>query len=165
VPTPVPATPSSHPPVRRATGADAPELARLRGLMLGAMGVPDAADPAWLADCAVVFAERIATPDFLALVVDGDGGGLAASGCAWLDRHLPRPGQLSGLVGHIASMSTEPGHRRRGYAAAVFAGLVDWLRAQGVPSVDLHATEQGRPLYTRFGFTSGTGMELRFDRP
>ena len=40
-----------------------------------------------------------------------------------------------------------------------------WLREQGVPSVDLHATDEGRPLHTRLGFTSGTGMEPRFDRP
>lgn len=40
-----------------------------------------------------------------------------------------------------------------------------WLREQGVPAVDLHATDEGRPLHTRFGFTSGRGTERWFDRP
>jgi GNAT superfamily N-acetyltransferase len=135
--------------LRRATPDDAEALARLRGLMHTSMG--DELTEEWYAECVAAFRRRTATETFRAYVVDV-GGELVCSGAGWLDEHLPSPYLLSGVRGHIASMSTDPAHRRNGYAREVFAALMDWFHSLDVKRVDLRATEEGRVLYEQFGF-------------
>ena len=91
--------------LRLATVDDAEALTRLRGFMHQAMG--DATTPEWEELCAAAFRRRIATEGFRAYLVEEDGLAVA-SGVGWLDEHLPSPYLLSGLRGHIASMSTDP---------------------------------------------------------
>ena len=135
--------------LRRATAHDAEPLARLRGLMHLSMG--DEPTDEWYAECVAAFRRRLATEEFRAFVVEDDGQ-VVAGGVGWLDEHLPSPYLLSGMRGHIASMSTDPHHRRQGYARLVFAALMDWFHSLGITRVDLRATEEGRALYEQFGF-------------
>ena len=58
---------------------DAAELMRLRGLMHEAMGTP-AHDPVWRVRCTDAFARRLATDEFVAFVVPGEGR-LVSCGC------------------------------------------------------------------------------------
>jgi GNAT superfamily N-acetyltransferase len=137
--------------LRRAGVQDAADLTRLRGIMLEAMG-RDPSEPGWAAVCEAAFVRRLASPDvFAAWLVEVDGRPVA-SGVGWLEEHLPSPGTPDGRRGHIASMSTEPAHRRKGYGRLVFTGLMAWFAELEVPRVDLRATEDGRPLYEDFGF-------------
>lgn len=137
--------------LRRAVPADAAALTGLRAQMLMAMGA-DAAAPDWAGPCEADLTRRLAEPDrFAAYVVEV--GGLAVSGgVGWLEEHLPAPGRPDGRRGHIASMSTDPGHRRAGHGRAVFGALMAWFAELGVPRVDLRATQEGLGLYTSFGF-------------
>lgn len=135
--------------LRRATPDDAEALARLRGFMHLSMG--DELTDEWYAECVAAFRRRLATEEFRAFVVEDDGQ-VVAGGAGWLDEHLPSPYLLSGMRGHIASMSTDPDHRRNGYARLVFSALMDWFHSLGVARVDLRATEEGRVLYEQFGF-------------
>jgi GNAT superfamily N-acetyltransferase len=135
--------------LRRATADDAEALARLRGFMHLAMG--DELTEEWHAECVRAFRRRLATEEFRAYVVEEEGR-VVAGGAGWLDEHLPSPYLLSGTRGHIASMSTDPDHRRNGYARMVFAALMDWFLSLGIARVDLRATEEGRALYEQFGF-------------
>ena len=103
-------------------------------------------------------------PDFVAFGVE-DEGRLVSCGAGWLEEHLPSPGQFDGRRGHIASMSTEPDVRRRGYARQVFGALMEWFAEQGVPRVDLRATDDGLPLYEAFGFRALGGATMAWTAP
>jgi len=148
--------------LRLATVADAAALTRLRGFMHASMG--DSPSAEWVQLCTEAFARRLASEDFRAYVVD-DGGRLVASGVGWLDEHLPSPYLLSGMRGHIASMSTDPDHRRRGYARQVFQALMDWFSSMDIKRVDLRATEDGRVLYEQFGFQVLGGASMSWFAP
>jgi GNAT superfamily N-acetyltransferase len=149
--------------LRRAGVEDAAELTRLRGLMLLAMG-GDPATPGWAAACESAFVRRLAQPDvFAAWVVEADGG-LVSSGVGWVEEHLPSPGSFDGRRGHVASMSTQVGHQRRGHGRRVFSALMEWFGSLDVPRVDLRATPDGRPLYESFGFRELGGATMAWTR-
>ena len=145
--------------LRRATPDDAADLTRLRGLMFAAMG-RDPAVPGWQEACEAAFVRRLAQPEgFAAWVVDVAGRPVCC-GVGWLEEHLPAPGTPDGRRGHIASMSTEPEHRRQGYGRLVFGALMGWFAQLEVPRVDLRATEDGRPLYEAHGFRELGGATM-----
>jgi GNAT superfamily N-acetyltransferase len=62
----------------------------------------------------------------------------------------------------ILNIYVDPAHRRRGFARIMTEALIDWCRANGFQSVALHASEYGRPLYEKLGFTSTDEMRLNF---
>ncbi|GAC1445176.1 MAG: GNAT family N-acetyltransferase [Mycobacteriales bacterium] len=149
--------------LRRATADDAEQLTRLRGQMhldMGAGALPEA----WRLACTEAFRRRLAAPDFVAFGVEDDGR-LVSCGAGWVEEHLPSPGQYDGRRGHIASMSTEPQLRRRGYARQVFGALMGWFDEAGIGRVDLRATEDGRGLYTSFGFRVLGGATMAWTAP
>ena len=61
----------------------------------------------------------------------------------------------------ILNIYVQPSHRRQGLARAITAALIDWCRQNGFQSVALHASEQGRKLYTDLGFQSSNEMRLK----
>ena len=148
--------------LRRATPDDAEALTRLRGVMHTSMG--DALTDVWYDECVAAFRRRTATEGFRAYVVEVDGA-VVSGGSGWCEEHLPSPYLLSGMRGHIASMSTDPAWLRRGYARLVFTGLLDWFAAKDVPRIDLRATDDGRPLYESFGFRVLGGATMAWTAP
>jgi len=54
--------------------------------------------------------------------------------------------------GFICNMVVEPTLKRGGRGRAVFESLLSWLRERGIESVQLEATEEGKPLYEQYGF-------------
>ncbi len=148
--------------LRRATPADAAALTRLRGLMHEAMG--DAPTDEWRASCEQAFTRRLGTDSFVAFVIEQDGA-VVSGGTGWLEEHLPSPYQLDGRRGLIASMSTEPAHRRNGYGRLVMEELMAWFDDHGIPRVDLRATPDGQPLYEAFGFRLLGGASMTWTAP
>ena len=145
--------------LRRAGVDDVASLVRLRTVMLASMG-GEPPVTGWERACAEAFARRLAQPDrFAAWVVDVDGAPVS-SGVGWLEEHLPSPSAPDGRRGHIASMSTDPDHRRRGHGRAVLGALLGWFAGAGVSRVDLRATPGGRGLYERAGFRELGGAAL-----
>jgi GNAT superfamily N-acetyltransferase len=124
----------------------------------------DAPTEEWRALCIEAFRRRLAGDGFRAYVVE-DEGSVVSGGVGWLDEHLPSPYLLSGLRGHIASMSTDPAFRRRGYARDVFSALMEWFTSLGIARVDLRATEDGRALYEQFGFQVLGGASMSWFAP
>jgi GNAT superfamily N-acetyltransferase len=55
----------------------------------------------------------------------------------------------------------DPEFRRRGLARAIMVALLDWFEAARVPVVELHATDEGEPLYRSLGFGQEGGFALR----
>ncbi|WP_063736521.1 GNAT family N-acetyltransferase [Kitasatospora aureofaciens] len=141
--------------VRRATSGDAAELARLRLIMLASAGVE--APPGWERECAAWFGELLAGDEsFAAFVVDDGTGRLLSCAVAHYGTRLPRPGR-SPYAGHIASVATDPAHRRQGHARRVVTAAQAWLAAAGCGRIDLTASSDGEALYRDLGFTDPTG--------
>lgn len=68
---------------------------------------------------------------------------------------------VSGRQAIIQNVFTEPDWRRRGLAALLIETIIAWTREQGIESVALHASGEGRALYERLGFIATTEMRLR----
>jgi GNAT superfamily N-acetyltransferase len=69
---------------------------------------------------------------------------------------------VSGRQAIIQNVFTEPEWRRRGLAALLIKRIIDWTRQEGIYSLVLHASDEGRALYERLGFIATT--EMRFNR-
>jgi len=78
---------------------DAPELVRLRAVMLGAMGVDTVSTP-WIDHAVAVVEARLTdVASFAAFVVEAPGEELASCAAAWIDHHLPGPNSPDGWSG------------------------------------------------------------------
>ena len=150
--------------LRRADVRDADELVRLRALMFEAMG-DDASAPGWRSACREALVRRLVQPDRFAAFVVAVDGSVVSGGVGWVEEHLPSPGQPDGRRGHVASMSTDPEHRRRGHGRAVLQGLMAWFAELGVGRVDLRATGDGQPLYLSLGFRVLAGPSMAWTAP
>lgn len=60
----------------------------------------------------------------------------------------------------IVNMFTEPGHRRRGLARRLVNTMLDWSRVNGMTSLSLHASTEGRPRYEALGFAPTNEMRI-----
>lgn len=63
-----------------------------------------------------------------------------------------------GASGWIGLITVKPESQRRGLGTELTRWGIDLLRGQGVQSIFLAATEQGRPVYERMGFQSGGSL-------
>jgi len=61
----------------------------------------------------------------------------------------------------IVNVFTEPAWRRRGLARQLMETIIAWCRDDGIDSVVLHASDDGRELYEKLGFSSTSEMRLR----
>jgi GNAT superfamily N-acetyltransferase len=63
----------------------------------------------------------------------------------------------------ILNVYTEPQFRKRGIARQIMLTILAWVKEQGLRSVNLHASDEGRALYEKLGFEATNEMRLRFD--
>ncbi|MFB6806357.1 GNAT family N-acetyltransferase [Streptomyces sp. NPDC056387] len=162
--TPTTPTPTLHPP-RPAVPDDIPELVRLRGVALAALGVdPGPLDAAWRGVARGWFLERISErADVHCLVVGGaPGEPLVATGMAWITYHLPSPLWTDGRRGYLDGIVTDEGARGQGHGRRIVDGLTTWLNGSGIHYIQLHASPDGEPVYRAAGFVPGRypGMDL-----
>jgi len=88
--------------------------------------------------------------------VSGGGGVLL---CPW----PPNPLDPCTERAVILNVYTEPEFRKRGIARQIMLTILAWVKQQGLRSVNLHASDEGRPLYEQLGFEATNEMRLRFD--
>jgi len=62
--------------------------------------------------------------------------------------------------GLIMNVYVEPEHRRGGIAASLMDAVLEFARSKGAASVTLHASQKGKPLYEKMGFTPTHEMRL-----
>jgi len=65
----------------------------------------------------------------------------------------------------IGMVLTHPDNRRRGLASALIGRLLEIAALRAIPTVKLDATDQGRPIYARLGFTDEQPVERRRREP
>ena len=149
---------------RRATSADAEQLAELRAVMVEAIaGHVDTAAP-WFAAAVEWFRVNLDRDDVAAFIAIDDGVAVAGA-LGQLSQHAPSPRNLSGRVGYLSSVATRDTARRQGHSRHVVGMLVDWFDEEGAGQVDLTATADGIALYRSLGFVDSEFPALRRTRP
>jgi len=155
--------------IRRATAADAGVLARHRAEMFRDMGELPASMYDTLIDAARAYVTQAVTDGrYVGWIAELDAGSREIIGGAGLQLRelLPRPDVarerlVRGPQGLIVNVYTERAWRRKGVADALMRELLQWCRENGIESVVLHASGEGRPLYERLGFRPTN--EMRYD--
>ncbi len=146
--------------IRRATAADSAALARHRCEMWLAMddlsseGYPDMYD-----QCIRYFEDATRDESYLGWLVTTETGEVVAGGGFLLRRIAPFPGPdkrvcPSEKQAHILNIFTEPGYRRYGLARQLVETMLAWCEAEGVGSVTLNASGEGKPLYEKLNFST-----------
>jgi GNAT superfamily N-acetyltransferase len=155
--------------IRRVTAADAGVLARHRAEMFRDMGELSGDLYDTLIDAArAYFTQAVADGRYAGWVAELDDGSGEIVGGAGLQLRelLPRPDAARGRLvrgpqGLVLNVYTEPAWRRRGVADALMRELLRWCRGNGIDSVVLHASPEGRSLYEKLGFAPTN--EMRYD--
>jgi len=141
--------------VRVATLADADVLVRHRIAMFTDMGVPldarvlDQAFRAWLGE--VMPQDR-----YRAWLVEAADGTVACGGGITIIPWPPGPRYGGDRLAFVYNVYTEPPHRRRGLARLVMDTIHAWCRDEGIGSVALNASRDGKPLYEAMGYAEST---------
>ena len=152
--------------MRRAVPGDEEEIQRLRHKM--AFDVFGAEPPPLDEPNHVAAVKKVRTwleagdeAGTVCFVIDAlDGNGLAASAIGAIDERLPSARNPAGRSGYIYGVCTEERYRRRGYSRLVLQALLDWYGDQGIPRIELHASEFGEALYRELGFDDPKGSAL-----
>ena len=137
--------------VRPASLADADVLVRHRIAMFTDMGVPfdagdlDVAFRAWLPGV-------MTSGTYRAWLADAPAGGVAAGGGITIIPWPPGPRYAGDRLAFVYNVYTEPGHRRRGLARLIMETIHAWCRDEGIGSMALNASRDGKPLYEAMGY-------------
>ena len=97
------------------------------------------------------FKKWIPLKGFTAYIAEENGNIYSTAFLSIVERP-PRNANTSCLVGTVYNVYTYPQYRRKGIATQVMKALLADAESLGVASVDLLATEDGKPLYEKFGF-------------
>lgn len=66
------------------------------------------------------------------------------------------PSYKTGKTGTLLNVFTYPEYRRMGLATSVIKAIIDEAKKLDIASIDLAATDFGKPLYEKLGFTHNT---------
>jgi GNAT superfamily N-acetyltransferase len=147
--------------IRKALVADIPEIARQRRLLLQlADGASDEALDDMVPRMEGYLATAMPAGYFHAWLAEKDG---AVVGGAAVVVHVHPPSTKEPMTrrAHILNVFIYPEHRRRGAGRRLMETAIEWCRAEGFRFADLHATDEGRPLYESLGFRPTNHMRMR----
>ncbi|HYZ16966.1 MAG TPA: GNAT family N-acetyltransferase [Candidatus Acidoferrum sp.] len=140
--------------IRRATEADAQELARLRVASLIEQGHLRDADPRPFELRAVDdFARLFREGRLVAWVLRSDDA-IVGSACAIYFERLPFPDGT--LHAELSGVYVAPSHRGAGCASRLVMAVVEEVRASRVRRTFLRPSPGARSLYARLGFVDDT---------
>jgi GNAT superfamily N-acetyltransferase len=121
-------------------------------------------EPASLAATAEGFRSYLASAlddgSFEAWVEEEDGAWVGSAAAVFY-RLPPNPRNRSGTMAHVLNVYVRPSDRRRGVATALLRHARARCTERGVGIVDLVASDEGRPVYERLGFSPSAGMRRR----
>ena len=147
--------------VRLATLADADVLVRHRIGMFTDMGVPldvkvlDPAFRAWLA-------EMMPAGTYRAWLVEAGEGEVAGGGGITILPWPPGPRYVGDRLAFVYNVYTESAHRRRGLARRIMDTIHAWCRDEGITSMALNASHDGKPLYESMGYAESPSPMMFF---
>jgi GNAT superfamily N-acetyltransferase len=147
-------------PIRPAVASDAAAVARHRRQMFDEMGLATGA--------ALERVERDTREALMHAMIEGyyrhwfaeDAGRIVAGAGVIVARWLPMPQEPALMRATVLNVYTEHGYRRRGLARRLMHTVIDWCRSRDLACVQLHASDEGRPLYEALGFKPTNEMRL-----
>ncbi len=86
------------------------------------------------------------------------GDRVVASGAITIVNLVPTPGDLSPRVAYLHSMYTEAGQRGKDLASHIVKTALEYCRTKGIKRVFLNASDAGRPVYEKIGFSASPEM-------
>jgi GNAT superfamily N-acetyltransferase len=137
--------------VRPATLDDTDVLVRHRVGMFTDMGVAldaaalEIAFRAWLT-------EMMPAGTYRAWLVETGEGRVVGGGGITVVPWPPGPRYAGDRLAFVYNVYTDAAHRRRGLARLVMDTIHAWCRGEGVTSIALNASVDGRPLYESMGY-------------
>jgi len=108
-------------------------------------------------------AQRLASGEYLAWFLEDTAGEAVAGLGLWLmdwPPHMVAPGLPRA---NILNVYTRPDHRRRGLARRLMDEALAWCRQHGIRTVILHASDEGRALYSALGFQPTNEMRITLE--
>jgi GNAT superfamily N-acetyltransferase len=81
--------------------------------------------------------------------VDGEVAAIAGMGIRVQPGNFKNP---SGKWGYLMSVYTKPEYRKRGLSGELIQRLIETAKDLGITALELHATQEGEPVYLRKGF-------------
>jgi GNAT superfamily N-acetyltransferase len=147
--------------IRRATSADLALIMRHRTEIFREMGFLKDELAAMGIHAEPYFAGGLVNGDYHGWLFEDGSGRVVAGGGVSLITYPPSPRDLTPRRPWIFNVYTEPAYRHRGLARRLMEAMIDWCRAQGYQSINLHATQFGRRLYQSLGFEQTNEMRLR----
>ena len=97
------------------------------------------------------FRQYIANGEFVAWIAIAEDEIVSTSGLCF-SKIIPGFSLLDGRVAYIMNIYTLPDWRKKGIGKQVFHHIVEAAKERNYKRVLLHATEDGRPIYEKFGF-------------
>jgi len=150
--------------LRRADYYDAHTITGHRRAMFSDMGYgEEALDPMSLRFLAWV-KPRLTNGEYLAWLAIAPDGSVAAGMGLWLMEWPPPMVGPGARRGNIVNVYTERGHRRLGLARLLMNTALDWCRENGICTVILHASTEGRSLYESLGFLPTNELRLTISK-
>ena len=150
--------------IRRATVADAPIIVQHRRAMFEEMRVGTPADlDAMDVQFAPWVAQALASGVYLGWFVTTEQGVIMAGAGMCIEDYPATPRDQTGRRGYVMNVYSDPLYRRQGLARRLMLMILDWCRANGIQTVALQASNQGRPLYESLGFKPTNEMRLKLD--
>ncbi|TAL59779.1 MAG: GNAT family N-acetyltransferase [Bacteroidetes bacterium] len=98
------------------------------------------------------FTKSIENDSFISWIAEYENKSIGFSGMVIKEQ----PGNFeipNGKIGYILNMFTLKEFRNNGIGTLLFQKLIDEATQRNLDRIDLHATQDGEPIYKRFGFT------------
>jgi GNAT superfamily N-acetyltransferase len=147
--------------LRRASTEDIDTLVAHRRAMFVDMGYHDEAVlDSMAAQCHPWLLDRMNRGEYLAWLAIAPDQSIAAGAGLWL---MDWPPHMIGSRprGNILNVYTAVDFRRRGLAAELMKVVMQWCRSNGIDTVVLHASPDGRRLYESMGFAGTNEMRIQ----
>jgi GNAT superfamily N-acetyltransferase len=148
-------------PIRRATIADAPALARLRWDFSPEEIAASGSTFEPFRDAFIRFLDdALASGAWTIWVAEDAGGAIVANMYIQRVAKVPRPGRFGHAWGYVTNVYVAPEHRNHGLGARLLAAVVAWARAQRLEHLALWPSAEAVTFYHRAGFAASDLLEL-----
>ncbi|MFW9828369.1 MAG: GNAT family N-acetyltransferase [Candidatus Thorarchaeota archaeon] len=102
------------------------------------------------------YLEKMSSGVFIAWLAEINNQIIATSGLSFMQKP-PHFINITGKFAYIMNMYTEPEWRKKGIGGKLLEKLIEETKNREINSIVLHATQEGRSLYERYGFVENDG--------